>query len=154
MTLGTSGLRMVLALYWLTIGGGEAQPPKNCKSVATRLAYGTGLAKLAQNKERVIALDGDTMNSTFSDKLKKVFPDRYIECFIAEQNLVGVAIGTSCRDRCIDLYECLTAATKLAKAGIHARVIDSFTVKPLGVDLIVENGLACGGRIVVEDHYQ
>lgn len=40
--------------------------------VATRLAYGTALAKLAQHNPRVIALDGDTKNSTYSDKIKKV----------------------------------------------------------------------------------
>lgn len=80
-----------------------ASPPayKLGEQVATRLAYGTALAKIAQNNDRVIALDGDTKNSTFSDKLKKAFPERYIECFIAEQNLVGVAIGAACRDRTI-----------------------------------------------------
>lgn len=40
--------------------------------VATRLAYGTALAKLAEHNPRVIALDGDTKNSTYSDKIKKV----------------------------------------------------------------------------------
>ena len=40
--------------------------------VATRLAYGTGLAKLGKNNPRVIALDGDTKNSTYSIKLKVV----------------------------------------------------------------------------------
>ena len=80
-----------------------SSPPQYKKGdqVATRLAYGTALAKLAENNDRVIALDGDTKNSTFSEKLKKVFPERYIECFIAEQNLVGVAIGAACRDRTI-----------------------------------------------------
>lgn len=71
------------------------------ENVATRFAYGTALVKIATNNDRVIALDGDTKNSTYSDKLKKAFPDRYIECFIAEQNLVGVAIGATCRDRTI-----------------------------------------------------
>lgn len=66
-----------------------ATPPeyKLGDQVATRLAYGTALAKIATNNGRVIALDGDTKNSTYSDKLKKAFPDRYIECFIAEQVL-------------------------------------------------------------------
>ncbi|KAL5273652.1 TKT family protein [Megaselia abdita] len=261
-----------------------ATPPeyKLGESVATRLAYGTALAKLAVNNPRVIALDGDTKNSTFSEKLKKAFPERYIECFIAEQNLVGVAIGAACRDRTIafastfatfftrafdqirmgaisqtnvnfvgshcgvsigedgpsqmgledvamfrtipgstvfypsdavsceravelaantkgvcfirtsrpntavlykndepfqagkgkvvksspndqvlligagiTLYECLAAAEQLAKAGIHARIIDPFTVKPLDSDLIVKEGQFCGGRVVVvEDHYR
>jgi len=69
--------------------------------VATRLAYGTGLQKLAQANSRVIALDGDTKNSTYSDKVLKTTPKQYIECYIAEQNLVGVGIGVACRDRAI-----------------------------------------------------
>uniref|UniRef100_A0A6M2DPT6 transketolase n=1 Tax=Xenopsylla cheopis TaxID=163159 RepID=A0A6M2DPT6_XENCH len=80
-----------------------ATPPeyKLGESVATRLAYGVALAKIGANNSRVLALDGDTKNSTYSDKLKKAFPDRYIECFIAEQNLCGVSIGTACRDRAV-----------------------------------------------------
>lgn len=50
--------------------------PPNYKlgeSVATRLAYGTALAKIAENNSRVIALDADTKNSTYSDKIKVVW---------------------------------------------------------------------------------
>ncbi|XP_071439188.1 transketolase-like [Hetaerina americana] len=71
------------------------------EAVATRFAYGNALAKLGNCNKRVIALDGDTKNSTFSDKLRKVHPDQFIECFIAEQNMSGVAIGAACRDRCV-----------------------------------------------------
>ncbi|XP_012223619.2 transketolase-like protein 2 isoform X2 [Linepithema humile] len=80
-----------------------ASPPnyKLGEEVATRLAYGTALAKLAKNHPRVIALDGDTKNSTYADKIKAVDPARFIEGFIAEQNVVGVAIGTACRDRAV-----------------------------------------------------
>ncbi|XP_047352524.1 transketolase-like protein 2 isoform X2 [Vespa velutina] len=80
-----------------------ASPPsyKLGEQVATRLAYGTALAKLAKNNSRVIALDGDTKNSTFAEKIKTVDPTRFIEGFIAEQNVVGVAIGTACRDRAV-----------------------------------------------------
>ncbi|CAH2209145.1 jg27090, partial [Pararge aegeria aegeria] len=46
-------------------------------------------------------MDGDTKNSTFSDKLRNAYPDRYVECFIAEQTLVGVATGAACRDRAV-----------------------------------------------------
>lgn len=56
--------------------------------MATRRAYGLALARLGQASQRVVALDGDTKNSTFSETFKKAFPDRYIECFIAEQNMV------------------------------------------------------------------
>ncbi|XP_075984765.1 transketolase-like protein 2 [Anticarsia gemmatalis] len=80
-----------------------SSPPayKAGELVATRLAYGTALKKIADTNMRVIALDGDTKNSTFSDKLRAAYPERYIECFIAEQNLVGVATGAACRDRAV-----------------------------------------------------
>ena len=41
----------------------------------------------------MVAMDGDTKNSTFADKFFKKFPERFTECFIAEQNMVGVATG-------------------------------------------------------------
>lgn len=50
------------------------------------------LAKLGHGSKRVVALDGDTKNSTFSELFKKEFPDRYIECFIAEQNMVSMGV--------------------------------------------------------------
>lgn len=56
--------------------------------IATRRAYGVALAKLGEASKRVVALDGDTKNSTFSDTFRKAFPERFIECFIAEQNMV------------------------------------------------------------------
>lgn len=59
------------------------------------------LFQLAKNNARVIALDGDTKNSTYAEKIKTVDPTRFIEAFIAEQNLVGVAIGTACRNRAV-----------------------------------------------------
>lgn len=48
------------------------------------------LAKLGHANDRVIVLDGDTKNSTFSDIFKREHPERFIECFIAEQNMVRV----------------------------------------------------------------
>ena len=44
-------------------------------------------------------MDGDTSDSTFSVTYKKAFNDRYVECFVAQQNLIGVGIGMACRDR-------------------------------------------------------
>ncbi len=60
------------------------------QEVATREAYGTALAKLSK---RVSAIDGDTKNSTFSERLKDAAPAQFVEGFIAEQNMVGVALG-------------------------------------------------------------
>lgn len=80
-----------------------SKPPsyKLGQEVATRLAYGTALVKLGESNKHVIALDGDVKNSTYSIKFRDAFPDRFVECFIAEQNLAGVAIGAACRDRTV-----------------------------------------------------
>jgi len=56
--------------------------------MATRAAYGQALIKIGKNCDRIYSLDGDMKNSTFSEQYKKAFPDRFIECFIAEQNMV------------------------------------------------------------------
>jgi transketolase len=67
--------------------------------VATREAYGTALARMGEVDQRIIAVDGDTKNSTFADKFFKKFPDRFTECYIAEQNMVGVATGFGARGK-------------------------------------------------------
>ncbi len=61
--------------------------------VATRQAYGAALAKLGAANPAVVALDGDTKNSTYSNQFLAEYPDRFVECFIAEQNMVGAAVG-------------------------------------------------------------
>jgi transketolase len=67
--------------------------------VATREAFGSALLRIGEVDPRVVALDGDTKNSTYSDKFYKKFPERFTECFIAEQNLVGVATGFGTRGK-------------------------------------------------------
>jgi transketolase len=67
------------------------------EEIATREAYGVALAKLGEADVRVVALDADVKNSTFSDKFEKVFPERFYENFIAEQVMVGAAMGLAAR---------------------------------------------------------
>jgi len=65
--------------------------------VATREAYGTALASLGAVDPRIVALDADVKNSTFSEKFEKAFPDRFYQVFIAEQALIGVSMGLASR---------------------------------------------------------
>ena len=67
--------------------------------VATREAFGNALARIGEVDPRVVALDGDTKNSTYSDKFYKKFPNRFTECFIAEQDMIGVATGFAARGK-------------------------------------------------------
>lgn len=65
------------------------------KEYATREVFGEVLAKLGGQDEAIYALDGDVMNSTFTEDFKKALPQRFVECYIAEQNMVSVAAGLS-----------------------------------------------------------
>lgn len=76
-------------------------PPSYQKGakVATRLAFGEALVRLGKIDPRVVALDGDVKNSTYSDKFHDAFPNRFLECYIAEQNMVGAAVGAATRGK-------------------------------------------------------
>jgi transketolase len=74
-------------------------PPsyKPGEQVATREAWGTALAALGDVDPNVVVLDADVKNSTFSDRFEKRHPDRFYENFIAEQVMVGAAMGMGAR---------------------------------------------------------
>jgi transketolase len=65
------------------------------QQVATREAYGEALSRLGDVNPLIVVLDGDTKNSTYSEKFMKAHPGRFFESFIAEQNMVGAAVGLS-----------------------------------------------------------
>ncbi len=65
--------------------------------VATREAYGTALAALGGVDKRIVALDADVKNSTFSDRFEKLHPERFYQTFIAEQAMIGAAMGLASR---------------------------------------------------------
>ena len=60
---------------------------------ATREAYGVALAELGKSNDKIVALDADLSGSTKSADFKKVFPERFFNVGIAEQNLIGMAAG-------------------------------------------------------------
>lgn len=67
--------------------------------VATRQAFGKALAALGRTDPRVVVLDGDVKNSTFTEEFEKEFPDRFFQMFIAEQNMIGAAMGLAARGK-------------------------------------------------------
>uniref|UniRef100_A0A8B9JPR6 Transketolase a n=1 Tax=Astyanax mexicanus TaxID=7994 RepID=A0A8B9JPR6_ASTMX len=60
------------------------------EKVSTRKAYGMALAKLGRYNERVVAMDVDTKNLTYSEIFKNEHPNRFVECYSAEQNMVWI----------------------------------------------------------------
>jgi transketolase len=67
------------------------------KKVATRTAYGSALKRIAPGFPQIVSLDGEVSNSTRADEFQKAYPDRFLEMYIAEQNMVGAALGLSRR---------------------------------------------------------
>lgn len=63
------------------------------KKIATRESYGNALAELGKEHEDVVVLDADLAAATKTGVFKKVFPERHIDCGIAESNMMGVAAG-------------------------------------------------------------
>ncbi len=67
--------------------------------IATRKAYGQALAALGKISDDVVSLDAEVKNSTFAEIFEKEFPVRFIQCFVAEQNMVGMAVGLASRGK-------------------------------------------------------
>ena len=63
------------------------------KPVATREAFAQALARLGKQDPRIVALDGDVKNSTYTEMFEGAAPARFFEGYIAEQNMVGMAMG-------------------------------------------------------------
>ena len=128
-------------------------PPISYKpgdSVATREAYGTALARLGEVDPRIVALDGDTKNSTFAEKFFKKFPNRFTECFIAEQNMVGVATGFGARGK---VPFASTFATFFTRAFDQIRVagISQANLKLVGSHVGVSIGEDGPSQMALED---
>lgn len=65
------------------------------KAVATRDSYGNALVEIGKEHENLIVLDADLAAATKTGIFKKAFPERHIDCGIAEANMTGIAAGLS-----------------------------------------------------------
>ncbi|HEY7288372.1 MAG TPA: transketolase, partial [Vicinamibacterales bacterium] len=97
---------------------------KKGELVATREAWGTALAAVGAVDQRVVALDADVKNSTFSERFGKAFADRFFEDFIAEQVMIGMSMGLAARGAIpfASTFACFLsrAADFIRMAGISA----------------------------------
>jgi transketolase len=130
-----------------------AYPPITYKLgdlVATREAFGNALLRIGGVDQRVVAMDGDTKNSTYSEKFYKKFPQRFTECFIAEQCMVGVATGFGTRGK---VPFASTFATFFTRAFDQIRVagISAANIKLVGSHVGVSIGEDGPSQMGLED---
>ena len=111
---------------------------KKGELVATREAWGVALAAVGAADTRVVALDADVKNSTFSDKFEKVATGRFYENFIAEQVMAGAAMGLAARGAIPfpSTFACfLTRASDFIRMGAISFANVKFTGSHAGVSI-------------------
>jgi transketolase len=128
-------------------------PPVNYKlgdMIATREAYGNGLVRMGEVDQRIVALDGDTKNSTYAEKFFKKFPERSVECFIAEQNMVGTATGFGTRGK-VPFASTFACFFSRAYDQIRMAAISMGNVKLVGSHVGVSIGEDGTSQMALED---
>jgi len=131
--------------------GTLAPPPyTRGESVATREAFGTAIARLGAVDDRVVALDGDVGNSTFSEKFEHQFPDRFYECYIAEQVMIGAAMGLAARGA-IPFPSTFAAFLTRAADFIRMAAISNVNIKMAGSHAGVSIGEDGPSQMALED---
>jgi len=118
--------------------------------IATRTAFGDAMVALGQLDDRVVGLDGDVQDSTRMQKFAEAFPDRFVECFIAEQNMIGVAAGLAA---CGKVPFAATFACFLTRAHdvIRMAAISNANIKLVGSHAGVSIGQDGPSQMGLED---
>lgn len=131
---------------------GKVEPPsyKLGDLVATREAFGTALARLGTADSRVVALDGDVKNSTFSDRFEAAHPDRFYQAFIAEQAMLGASMGLAARGA-IPYPSTFAAFLTRAADFIRMTAISNLNVKMAGSHAGVSIGEDGPSQMALED---
>ncbi len=125
-------------------------PYKLGDSAATREAFGVALLALGEANPLVVALDADVKNSTYSDKFGKRFPDRFLENFIAEQNMLGAAAGIAACDK-IPFVATFAAFFTRAYDFIRMAAISQSNLKLVGTHVGVSIGEDGPSQMGLED---
>jgi len=117
--------------------------------VATRLAFGQALAAVGA-RSNVVALDGEVGNSTHTEEFAKVYPERYFEMFIAEQQLVAAAVGMSVRGY-VPFAATFAAFFTRAYDFIRMSAISTANIRLCGSHAGVEIGADGPSQMALED---
>jgi transketolase len=158
LNLNSDGLRVnppngrsVNSVREAASGEAPAGIPYNLgESVATREAYGDAMKRLGDANRLVVSLDGDVKNSTFSEKFMKAHEGRFFECFIAEQNMVGAAVGLSAMGK-IPFASTFAAFLSRALDQIRMAAISRANLKLVGSHAGVSIGEDGPSQMALED---
>ena len=137
----------------VTAGGSPAKKPPYAiggNAVATRRGFGDGLAALATLDPRIVVLDGDVKNSTYTEEFENVAPNRFFQGYIAEQNIIGMAMGLAARGKLpvASLFSCFVTR---AYDFIRMAAISKLNMKLVGTHCGVSIGEDGPSQMGLED---
>ncbi len=135
------------------VEGPKAIPPPAYAAgaqVATREAYGEAIAKLGVADARVVALDADVGNSTYSEKFEQAAPERFYQNFIAEQVMVGSAMGLAARGA-IPFPSTFACFLSRAADFIRMAAISNVSIKVAGSHAGISIGEDGPSQMALED---
>jgi transketolase len=120
------------------------------KDYSTRQAYGDGLVLAHKNHPNMVVLDAETSNSTFAATFAEYYPEKFIECFIAEQNMISMATGMARRGKTPFIS---TFAAFLSRAHDHIRMSQyaHVPINIVGSHCGVSIGEDGGSQMALED---
>jgi transketolase len=119
-------------------------------SVPTREAFGVAIARLGAGDDRIVALDADVKNSTYSEKFEQQIPDRFYQMYIAEQAMIGVAMGLASRGA-IPFPSTFAAFLTRAADFIRMAAISGLNIKMVGSHAGVSIGEDGPSQMALED---
>ncbi len=121
--------------------------PSFSQPLATREAFGQALAALGQADARIAAVDGDVKNSTYTQDFEKVEKPRFVEGYIAEQNMAGMAMGLAAAGQIpfVSTFACfLTRAADFIRLAGLAQSNVKFVGTHAGVSIGEDGGSQMG----------
>lgn len=120
------------------------------KETGLRECFGETITAIGQENKSVYVLDGDVKNSTYTETFEKTFPARFVECFIAEQNMVSVAVGLAKLGK-IPFVATFGAFLSRAADQIRMARVSSSNIKFIGTHVGVSIGEDGPSQMALED---
>ena len=120
------------------------------EEIATRKVYGHALAELGDVCQTVVSLDGEVKNSTYAEVFEKAHPDRFFQCFIAEQNMVSMGVGFNRRGK-IPFISTFGAFLSRAHDQIRMAAIGNASLRLVGSHAGVSIGQDGPSQMALED---
>ncbi len=123
---------------------------KKDELVATRMAYGQALAHLGAASKSVVVLDAEVKNSTYAEIFEQKYPERFFQCFIAEQNMASMALGFA-RSNKLPFMSTFACFLTRAHDQIRMAAIDQSALKICGSHAGVSIGQDGPSQMGLED---